>query len=126
MNDKGFALLLVLFMMMFLSLMTIHLVTTYSHEKLFLGLEKEQHKLEHIILNGKVEVINIIELNQGEPEGDIQYPEGKVSYHIQSEGMNFIVSLRGETDHQYTKRASFTYNRDTKIIDEWREVFVWD
>jgi len=128
-NEKGIALLLVLFMMMFLSMVTIHLAVLYKQEKQFLGLEQEQQRLDQLILNGKIEMINLIDLTTIENEvqqGEIRYPEGIILYEIKTDGNVYSIYLKVETIRQYAKQASFTYNREMKMLEEWSESIVWN
>lgn len=129
MNEKGLALLLVLAMMMFLSMMTIHLAAIYTQEKQFMGLEEEQLMLDQLILNGKLEMINSIELaarSEVVQQGEIRYPEGIIVYEIASDGGIYSVFLKVETIRKYAKQASFKYNSEMKTLYEWREGIVWN
>ncbi|WP_416149529.1 competence type IV pilus minor pilin ComGG [Salipaludibacillus sp. HK11] len=128
MNEKGVILLLVLIMIMFISMFTIHIAALYQQEKQFLGLEKEQLRLDQLLLNGKIEIIHMVDDATTEIgfSGKLSYPEGVIIYEVRTEENIFLISMIGKTDHSHAKQASFTYNRDTKTLNQWREGFLWN
>jgi hypothetical protein len=124
-NQKGFALLIVLLLLLFFSMFTIHIVGLYKFEKQFSALEFEQYKLEQLILNGKFEVTDIVENNSFSHRlsGRSVYYEGMVFYEIDHPSAEMVsVSLRAQTHTAYAKSVTFIYNTESKTFEQWTEL----
>lgn len=122
------ALLLVLVILAMMSMLTLHTLVLYQQEKEFLGLEKSMQKLDWLIVNGKDEVIHLLKLDEDHniTSGELVYDDGVVFYFVTSSEQADVVALEGETDDNYAKRATFSYNRETKKMENWREMMIWN
>lgn len=127
MNERGFVLISVMLIMLFLSVLTLNLISLYEYEKKFASLEVQRFELDQLMINAPSAVIAIWKDSEepGIVEAELQYYEGTVHYVIESDLPYLFVEMTGVSRHGHAKQAAFIYNTELKTYEDWEEGRVW-